>query len=51
MDKGRVEIKLYKIIDGKIVLSDYGVLSKIDCYTKQGYIVKINYKSESEENK
>jgi hypothetical protein len=32
-------IKLYKIINGKLVLVDYGVVSKMEEYAKQGYIV------------
>lgn len=32
-------IKLYKIINGKLALVDYGVVSKMEEYAKQGYIV------------
>ena len=34
-------IELYKIINGDLVLVDYGVESQIDSYTAQGYIVSI----------
>jgi len=32
-------VKLYKIIKGSLVLVDYGVLSQMENYAKQGYIV------------
>lgn len=34
-----MKVELYKIINGNLVLVDYGVLSKMDSYAKQGYIV------------
>ena len=32
-------VKLYKIVNNKLVLVDYGVVSKMECYSEQGYIV------------
>ncbi len=32
-------VKLYKIVNNKLVLVDYGVVSKMEEYAKQGYIV------------
>lgn len=34
-------VELYRIINGELVLVDYGVLSKIESYVKQEYIVVI----------
>lgn len=34
-----MKIELYKIINGNLELVDYGVISKMDSYAKQGYIV------------
>ena len=34
-----MRVELYKIIDGWIRLVDYGVLSQMENYAKQGYIV------------
>lgn len=34
-----MKVKLYKIIDNKLILMDFGVASKTDSYTAQGFIV------------
>lgn len=36
-----MRVELYKIIDGKLRLVDYGVISKMESYSQQGYIVII----------
>lgn len=33
-------IKLYKIVDGEIVLVDYGVPARAEIYAELGYIVE-----------
>lgn len=38
-----MKIKLYKIINNELVLVDYGIESKVDSYTAQGYIVSITF--------
>ena len=32
-------VKLYKIVNGELRLVDYGVLSQMEAYAAQGYIV------------
>lgn len=34
-----MRVELYKIIKGRLVLVDYGVVSQMKSYAKQGYIV------------
>lgn len=34
-----MRVELYKIIDNKLVLVDYGVISQMASYAAQGYIV------------
>ena len=34
-----MRVKLYKIVDGKLRLVDYGVPSQMEVYAAQGYIV------------
>lgn len=34
------QVKLYMIVDGELVLKDYGVPAKADMYAQQGYIVE-----------
>lgn len=42
-----MRVELYKIIKGQLVLVDYGVISKMESYAKQGYItVKTEIKEE-----
>lgn len=36
-----MKIKLYKIINDELIRQDYGVLSQVDSYEKQGFIVFI----------
>lgn len=32
-------VELYKIIDNKLVLVDYGVISQMEIYARLGYVV------------
>lgn len=34
-----MRVELYKIIKDKLVMVDYGVISQMESYAKQGYIV------------
>jgi len=34
-----MRVELYKIIKGRLVLVDYGVVSQMENYAKQGYLV------------
>lgn len=35
----KMRVELYKIIKGQLVLVDYGVVSQMESYAKQDYIV------------
>jgi hypothetical protein len=39
LGREKMRVELYKIIKGRLVLVDYGVVSQMKSYAKQGYIV------------